>query len=139
MARVFVNSVAQCRGTAREPGIGNLAEIWRNEVMSKVPSTKKNGGGIRPVGDKILVKRDEAQTKTDSGIFLPETSKDKPKTGVIQAVGPGSINSDTGERIPLSVKSGDKIIFTSYAGTEIKLDGEELLIMSEDDILAVID
>ncbi len=94
---------------------------------------------IRPLHDKILVKRDEAETKTSSGIFLPETSKDKPKTGVIEAVGDGALNTDTGERIPLSVKRGDRVIFSSYAGTEVKLEGTELLIMSEDDILAVID
>ena len=94
---------------------------------------------VRPLHDKILVKRDEAQSKTDSGIFLPESSKDKPKTGTIQAVGTGTLNTDTGARIPLSVKAGDKVIFSSYAGTEVKLDGQELLIMSEDDILAVID
>lgn len=94
---------------------------------------------VRPLGDKILVKRDEAATKTDSGIFLPETSKDKPKTGTIEAVGTGNLNTDTGERIPLTVKKGDRVIFTSYAGTEIKLDGTEYLMMSEDDILAVID
>ncbi len=100
---------------------------------------KSKSGSIRPLHDKILVKRDEAQTKTDSGIFLPETSKDKPKTGTIEAVGSGALNTDTGERIPLTVKKGDKVIFSSYAGTEVKLDGQELLIMSEDDILAVID
>lgn len=94
---------------------------------------------VRPLHDKILVRRDEAQSKTESGIFLPETSKDRPKTGVIEAVGTGSLNTDTGERIPLTVKKGDKVIFSSYSGTEVKLDGQELLIMSEDDILAVID
>jgi chaperonin GroES len=94
---------------------------------------------VRPLHDKILVKRDEAQSKTDSGIFLPESSKDKPKTGVIEAVGTGALNTDTGERIPLTVKKGDRVIFSSYAGTEIKIDGNELLIMSEDDILAVVD
>ena len=94
---------------------------------------------VRPLHDKILVKRDEAQTKTDTGIFLPESSKDKPKTGIIQAVGTGSLNTETGERIALSVKKGDRVIFSSYAGTEVKLDGQELLIMSEDDILAVVD
>ncbi len=99
----------------------------------------KSKSAVRPLHDKILVKRDEAQTKTDSGIFLPETSKDKPKTGTIEAVGTGALNTDTGERIPLSVKKGDKVIFSSYSGTEIKLDGTDLLIMSEDDILAVID
>jgi chaperonin GroES len=101
--------------------------------------SKSSKSSVRPLHDKILVKRDEAQNKTESGIFLPETSKDKPKTGVIQAVGTGALNTDTGERIPLSVKAGDKVIFSSYAGTEIKLDGQDFLMMSEDDILAVID
>jgi len=94
---------------------------------------------IHPLHDKILVKRDEAESRTDTGIYLPETSKDKPKTGRIEAVGDGALNTDTGERIPLSVKKGDRVIFNSYAGTEVKLDEQELLIMSEDDILAVID
>lgn len=94
---------------------------------------------VRPLHDKILVKRDEAETKTSSGIFLPETSKDKPKTGTIQAVGDGALNTETGQRIPLSVKKGDKVIFSSYSGTEVKINDQELLIMSEDDILAVID
>lgn len=94
---------------------------------------------VRPLHDKILVKRDEAETKTASGIFLPETSKDKPKTGTIEAVGDGALNTETGERIPLSVKKGDRVIFSSYSGTEVKLNDQELLIMSEDDILAVID
>ncbi|MBS0189543.1 MAG: co-chaperone GroES [Phycisphaerales bacterium] len=94
---------------------------------------------VRPLHDKILVKRDEAETKTSSGIFLPETSKDKPKTGTIQAVGDGALNTETGQRIPLTVKKGDKVIFSSYSGTEVKINDQELLIMSEDDILAVID
>ena len=102
----------------------------------KSKSTKST---VRPLHDKILVKRDEAETKTTSGIYLPETSKDKPKTGTIQAVGDGALNTETGQRIPLTVKKGDKVIFSSYSGTEVKLEGEELLIMSEDDILAVID
>lgn len=101
--------------------------------------SKNSKFAVRPLHDKILVRRDEAQSKTDSGIFLPEPSKDKPKTGTIEAVGTGALNTDTGERIPLSVRKGDKIIFTSYAGTEVKIDGQDLLIMSEDDILAVID
>jgi chaperonin GroES len=100
---------------------------------------KSSKTSVRPLHDKILVKRDEAQSKTTSGIFLPESSKDKPKTGVIEAVGTGSLNTETGDRIPLMVKKGDKVIFSSYSGTEVKIDGEELLIMSEDDILAVID
>lgn len=100
---------------------------------------KSSKTSVRPLHDKILVKRDEAETKTSSGIFLPETSKDKPKTGIIEAVGDGALNTETGERIPLSVRKGDRVIFSSYAGTEVKLNDQELLIMSEDDILAVID
>lgn len=97
------------------------------------------GTNVRPLHDKILVKRDEAQTKTDSGIFLPESGKERPKTGTIEAVGTGQLNTDTGERIPLTVKKGDRVIFSSYSGTEIKLDNTEFLMMSEEDILAVID
>ena len=100
---------------------------------------KSSKATVRPLHDKILVKRDEAETKTTSGIYLPETSKDKPKTGTIQAVGDGALNTETGHRIPLTVKKGDRVIFSSYSGTEVKLDGTDLLIMSEDDILAVID
>jgi chaperonin GroES len=106
------------------------------ETRSMAKSSKAS---VRPLHDKILVKRDEAESKTASGIFLPETSKDKPKTGIIEAVGDGALNTETGTRIPLTVKKGDRVIFSSYAGTEVKLDNIELLIMSEDDILAVID
>ena len=94
---------------------------------------------VRPLGDKILVKRDEGADKTESGIFLPESAKDKPKTGTVQAVGTGALYTDTGERIPLNIKKGDKIIFSSYAGTEVKVGEDTLLIMSEDDILAVLE
>ncbi len=101
--------------------------------------SKASSTALRPLHDKIIVRRDEAQSKTSSGIFLPETGKERPKSGVVEAVGSGALNTETGERIPLTVKKGDKVIFTSYAGTEVKLDGDELLIMSEDDILAVIE
>lgn len=94
---------------------------------------------VRPLGDKILVKRDEAGDKTESGIYLPESAKDKPKTGTVQAVGTGALNTETGERIPLTLKKGDKVLFSSYAGTEVKIDKDTLLIMAEADILAVID
>ena len=93
---------------------------------------------IRPLGDKILVKRVEAESKTKSGIVLPDTAKEKPKRGKILALGDGK-RLETGERAPWNVKKGDEVIFTSYAGTELKLDGEELMIMSEDDILAVVE
>src|SRR6201992_1883915 len=93
---------------------------------------------IRPLGDKILVKRVKAESKTKSGTVLPDSAKEKPKRGKILALGEGK-RLDTGERAPFSVKKGDEVIFTSYAGTEIKLDGEELMIMSEEDILAVLE
>ena len=93
---------------------------------------------LRPLGDKILVKRVEAETKTKSGIVLPDSAKEKPKRGKVIAVGDGR-RLDNGERAPLNVKKGDEVIFTSYAGTEVKIDGEELMIMSEDDILAVVE
>lgn len=105
-----------------------------------MPATKtKASTKVRPLHDKIIVRRDEAETVTESGLFLPESAKDRPKTGVVEAVGDGSLNTETGERTPLTVSKGDHVIFSSYAGTEIKLDGEELLIMSEGDVLAVFD
>lgn len=93
---------------------------------------------LRPLGDKILVKRLEAETKTKSGIVLPDTAKEKPKRGTVLAVGNGR-RLDNGERSTFTVKKGDQVLFTSYAGTEIKVDGEELLVMSEDDVLAVVE
>lgn len=93
---------------------------------------------VRPLGDKILVKRADPETKTDAGIYLPESAKDKPKEGKVLAVGNGRLNKDTGEYIPFTVKKGDRVIFTSYAGTEIKIGDEDILIVTEDDILGII-
>jgi chaperonin GroES len=93
---------------------------------------------LRPLGDKVIVKRVEAETKTKSGIVLPDSAKEKPKRGKIVAVGEGK-RLDSGERAPVSVKKNDEVIFTSYAGTEIKVDGEELIIMNEEDILAIVE
>jgi len=105
-----------------------------------MPATKtKNKLNIRPLHDKIIVRRDEAESVTAAGIFLPESSKDRPKTGVIEAVGDGALNTETGERIPLELKKGDRVIFSSYSGTEVKLEGDELLIMTEADVLAVLE
>lgn len=95
-------------------------------------------GKLRPLGDKILVKRVEAETTTKSGIVLPDTAKEKPKRGKILALGDGK-RLDNGERAPFAVKKGDEVLFTSYAGTEVKIDGEELLIMSEEDVLAIVE
>jgi chaperonin GroES len=93
---------------------------------------------IRPLGEKVVVKRLEADEKTAGGIVLPDTAKEKPKRGVVQAVGDGKL-LDNGKRSSLQVKKGDQVLFTSYAGTEIKVDGDELLIMDEGDILAIIE
>jgi chaperonin GroES len=93
---------------------------------------------LRPLGDKILVKRVEAESKTKSGIVLPDTAKEKPKRGKVIALGDGK-RLENGEKAPFAVKKGDEVIFTSYAGTEIKIDGEEVLILSEDDVLAIVD
>ena len=94
---------------------------------------------LRPLGDKIVVKPIEEEEKTQSGIFLPETAKEKPQQGEVIAVGPGRWNNDKGERIPLDVKVGDRVIFAKYSGTEVKLDGEKYLIMSESDVLAIVE
>jgi chaperonin GroES len=93
---------------------------------------------IRPLGEKVLVKRVEAEDKTAGGIVLPDTAKEKPKRGMVQAVGDGKM-LDSGQRSALQVKKGDQVLFSSYAGTEIKVEGEELLIMDESDILAIVE
>ena len=93
---------------------------------------------IRPLGDKVLVKRIEAEAMTAGGIVLPDTAKEKPKRGRVQAVGDGKL-LDTGERGKLQVKKGDEVLFTSYAGTEVKVEGDELIIMDESDILAILE
>ncbi len=92
----------------------------------------------KPLGEKILVKRFEAVEKTAGGILLPDAAKEKPKEGKIIALGDGKL-LDSGQRAKFQVKKGDKVVFTSYAGTEIDIDGEEYLLMSEDDILAIIE
>lgn len=92
----------------------------------------------KPLGEKILVKRFDAVEKTAGGIVLPDAAKEKPKEGKIIALGDGKL-MDSGERAKFQVKKGDKVVFTSYAGTEIDIDGEEYLLMTEDDILAIIE
>lgn len=92
---------------------------------------------ITPLGDKVLVKRLEAEEKTAGGIVLPDTAKEKPKEGKIIALGSGKLLDD-GKRGSFQVKKGDRVLFTSYAGTEVKVDGEEYILMSEEDILAIV-
>jgi chaperonin GroES len=93
---------------------------------------------IRPLGEKVMVKRLEAEEKTKGGIVLPDTAKEKPQKGTVLAVGDGKLLDD-GKRAAFQVKKGDKVLFASYAGTEIKIDGEEYLLMDESDILAVLE
>ncbi len=94
---------------------------------------------LKPLGDRVVVKVLESEERTKSGIVLPDTAKEKPQKGSIISVGTGRINEQTGERIPLDVRVGDTVIFAKYGGTEVKLEGEEYLILSERDILAVIE
>lgn len=92
---------------------------------------------IRPLGDKVIIKRVEAEERTAGGIVLPDSAKEKPKRGIVLAVGTGRLLDD-GTRSPMQVKKNDEVLFTSYAGTEIKVDGDELMIMDENDILGVV-
>jgi len=92
---------------------------------------------IKPLGDKVIVKRVEAEEKTAGGIVLPDSAKEKPKRGVVLAVGNGRLLDD-GTRSEMQVNKNDEVLFTSYAGTEIKVDGEEYMIMDESDILGII-
>jgi chaperonin GroES len=92
--------------------------------------------GVRPLHNRILIQRLGEETKTAGGLFIPDTAKEKPQKGKVVAVGKGRITED-GKVLPLEVKKGDNILFSKYSGTEIKLDGEEYLMISEDDVLGV--
>jgi chaperonin GroES len=93
---------------------------------------------IRPLGDRILVKRIQEEEKTKGGIIIPDTAKEKPQEGMVVAVGKGKTTED-GKLLPPDVKAGEKILFGKYAGSEVKIDGEEHLILREDDILGVLE
>jgi chaperonin GroES len=97
----------------------------------------KKGSSIKlvPLGDRVVLKRAEAENKTAGGIVLPDTARDKPQRGEVVAIGDGHVKSD-GSRVPLTVKEGDRVIFSSYAGDEIKVGEEEYLLLRESDILA---
>jgi chaperonin GroES len=92
---------------------------------------------LRPLQDRILVQRVEEETKTKGGIIIPDTAKEKPAEGTVVAVGNGKLGDD-GKRVALEVKKGDRILFGKYSGTEVKIEGEEYLIMREEDVLGVI-
>ena len=93
---------------------------------------------IKPLEDRILVKTLEAEQTTASGLVIPDTAKEKPQEGEVVAVGPGRFNEDGDERIPLDISVGDKVIYSKYGGTEVKYEGEEYLILSARDVLAVV-
>lgn len=93
---------------------------------------------LRPLQDRILVQRVEEETTTKGGIIIPDTAKEKPAEGKVIAVGNGKMGDD-GKRIPIEIKTGDRILFGKYSGTEVKIEGQEYLIMREDDVLGVID
>jgi chaperonin GroES len=93
--------------------------------------------GFRPLHDRVLVRRVEAEEKTSGGIIIPDTAKEKPMEGEVVAVGPG-VRDEDGKVHPLDVKAGDRVLFGKWSGTEVKLDGEDLLIMKESDIMGVV-
>ncbi len=93
---------------------------------------------VRPLNDKLLIERAKAEEKTKGGIILPDSSKEKPKEGVVVAVGTGRI-AENGERLAFQVKAKDRVLFKSYAGTDVKIDGKEYILMSEEDILAIVE
>jgi chaperonin GroES len=106
--------------------------------MPAVATKKKTKVVLQPLGDKVVVERDESEERTAGGIYIPDAAKDKPSRGTVIAVGTGKLLDD-GSRGKMQVKKGDRVLFTSYAPETIKLDEDELLLMSETDILAVID
>lgn len=93
---------------------------------------------LKPLNDRVLVKRLESEEKTAGGLYIPDTAKEKPSRGEVVAAGPGKI-ADDGKRIVMTVKAGDLVLFNKYAGTEVKIDGVEHLVMREDDVLAIIE
>lgn len=93
---------------------------------------------IRPLGDRLLVERVEAEEKTKGGLIIPDAAKEKPQEGKVLAAGNGILNDD-GKRVPLEVKAGDRVLFSKWGGTEITMDGKEVLIMKEEDILGIVE
>jgi chaperonin GroES len=103
-----------------------------------MPVTTATKVAIKPLEDRILVQANEAETTTASGIVIPDTAKEKPQEGTVLAVGPGRVD-DSGKRVPIDVKVGDTVLYSKYGGTEIKYGGEEYLVLSARDVLAVIE
>ena len=117
---VLALSTAECQSAFED-----VLCLWRDSVK------------FRPLQDRVLVRRIEEEEKTKGGIIIPDTAKEKPSQGEITAVGPGG-RDETGKLIPIDLKVGDRVLFGKWSGTEVKLDGEELLIMKESDIMGVL-
>ena len=94
---------------------------------------------LKPLGDRLIVKALDEETTTASGIVLPDTAKEKPQRGEVLAVGDGNRNETTGERVALDVAAGDTVLYSKYGGTEVKVDGEDLLVLRESDVLAIVE
>ena len=94
---------------------------------------------LKPLGDRLIVRAIEEEETTASGIVLPDTAKEKPQKGKVIAAGDGKVNEDTGKRTPLDVKEGDEVLYSKYGGTEVKVDGEDLLVLRESDVLAKVE
>lgn len=118
---------------SRSTVLAELAVSGQLHTLGAIVSMK-----VEPLGDKIVVKRLEAEEVTAGGIVLPDSAKEKPQQGRVLSVGDGKLLS-TGERASNQVREGDRVLFSSYSGTEVNIEGEELLIMSQDDVLAVLD
>jgi chaperonin GroES len=106
--------------------------------LAKATENKAAEKNLRPLGDRVVIKPIAREDMTKSGIVLPDTAKEKPQEGIILAAGPGKID-DNGKREPMDVKVGDKVLYAKYAGTEFKIEGDDLLIVSQKDILAIVE
>ena len=125
------------RGRSRVAGSTPDGRPWSSQEECTLAKAAATSTKLRPLGDRVVVKPTPREEMTKSGIVLPDTAKEKPQEGKIIAVGPGKILED-GKREAIDVKVGDKVLYAKYAGTEFKVDGEELLIVSQKDILAVV-
>jgi chaperonin GroES len=140
-------------GGARRTGTRDDGTVWRNEAecagrilgrlgnlipQEGMPVTTATKVAIKPLEDRIVVQANEAETTTASGIVIPDTAKEKPQEGTVLAVGPGRVD-DNGNRVPVDVKVGDTVLYSKYGGTEVKYAGEEYLVLSARDVLAVIE
>ena len=138
--RVLTRTEA-ARPPAQEPntGLGVVAaQALHNPKEGTALATATATTKLRPLGDRVVIQPTPREEMTKSGIVLPDTAKEKPQEGTILSAGPGRLN-DEGKREPMDVKEGDKVLYAKYAGTEFKLEGEELLIVSQKDILAIVE